>query len=91
MKVTRINRAKTRLEIDGKKIYLTDKSINKKIISMIGTFISVLAITAMMLFIIYAYFFGPHDYWSREGDTMVLHHIDWNGNESVIDSYKLFQ
>jgi hypothetical protein len=44
---------------------------------------------AMMLFFIYAWLCGPYDYWTKEGNVMVQYHVDWNGNETVIDSYEL--
>lgn len=44
---------------------------------------------AMMFFFIYAWLCGPYDYWTKEGNTMVQYHVDWDGNKEVIDSYEL--
>jgi len=61
----------------------------KKIREFIGNVIAVLIATTMIGFFIYAWLCGPYDYWTKEGNVMVQYHVDWEGNETVIDSYEL--
>lgn len=77
---------------DGEVRVLTNKKAMvkaKKRREFIGNVIVVLIATAVISFFLYAWLCGPYDYWTKEGNVMVQYHVDWEGNETVIDSYEL--
>lgn len=93
MKAKVINRYTIQVTTDdGEVRVLTNKNAQrraKKRREFIGNVIVVLIATAVIGFFIYAWLCGPYDYWTKEGNTMVQYHVDWEGNETVIDSYEL--
>lgn len=65
------------------------RSTKRKLKKLVSDVLCGLILAGVIAFFIYAWLFGPYDYWAKEGSTMVKYHVDWQGNEEVIDSYEL--
>ena len=88
IKIKRISNYRTMVNIGDKTIYLTDRNKRKEIIKrIIETILTLILMVSIVMGILYMTFCGPYDYWTKEDNYMVKYHVDWNGEETMVDSY----
>lgn len=88
IKIKKLSSYKTMVSIGDKTIYLTDKNKRKEIIKRITetVLISILMVSIIMG-ILYIAFCGPYDYWTKKDNYMIKYHVDWDGEETIVDQY----
>lgn len=88
IKIKKLNKYKTMVSIGSNTIYLTDKNKRKEVIKRIikNILISIL-MAGIIMGILYIAFFGPYDYWTKKDGYMIKYHVDWDGEETMVDSY----
>lgn len=88
IKIVKLSNYKTMVSIGDKTIYLTDRDKRKEVIKRIieSILISILMVS-IVFSIIYMTFFGPYDYWTKEDNYMIKYHVDWDGEETIVDQY----
>jgi hypothetical protein len=88
IKIKRISNYRTMVSIGSNTIYLTDKNKRKEVIKrIIETILISILITGFIMGILYMVFCGPYDYWTKEDGYMIKYHVDWDGEEEIVDSY----
>lgn len=87
IKIKKLNNYKTMVSIGHKTIYLTDKNKRKEVIKRITETVFISILMAGIMGILYIAFFGPYDYWTKKDGYMIKYHVDWDGEETMVDSY----
>lgn len=88
IKFKRLNDYRTMVSIGDKTIYLTDTNKRKEMIKrIVEAILSSILIVTIIMGILYMVFCGPYDYWTKEDGYMIKYHVDWDGEEEIVDSY----
>lgn len=88
IKIKRLSNYKTMVSIGHKTIYLTDRNKRKEVIKrIIETILTLILMVSIVMGILYMTFCGPYDYWTKEDNYMIKYHVDWDGEETIVDQY----
>lgn len=88
IKIVKLSNYKTMVSIGHKTIYLTNKNKRKEIIKRITeTVLISILMAGLIMGILYITFFGSYDYWTKQDNYMIKYHVDWDGEETMVNSY----